>query len=533
MSKFLDYFPCCFPKEVWETYIMPHLDVADILKIRYTNSMFNDINWEYMLKNEYPVLYKHLFKEKYIRYTIDKTIIDYGKVFLTIHRNSDMTSKLKIFIKSTNRFKLKILKNLGRNRTISKILTQYVDLNVNSSMFIIDICDEGLFNLFKILLNDARLDMETGDEMLLLFFAFKEYFNCDIMNLIMNHPKFKITTDQLYFILFQLCIDNNMWSIEIISNNRHCKSLITQQINAKTCVKYATNIKDNIKDFDEKIVSYIMKAIENKNKDMVKWMFDNARDINVIYHKIINYLMYNDKNEYLLLLSTYNNIIKHNMTVLSIIHDNTELMMKLLNEQNKSLFLGDIQMYMGYLDIAIHKSNEDIFKYLLNKLENLLNGNYDKIRELFRETLKNNYNLHILKIILNSRSMNPKKTLSFNYMMGNDEYTKTIKCMKLSVFDSIDFKKYEITKIILDKYDLKITDEHFYSLAIYHRDSTVDKSKFKDILKYLLERRNIPFTENTKYKINIMRKHGDCDIISFKFLKDDDFNYDYCRRMMV
>ena len=64
--------------------------------------------------------------------------------------------------------------------------------------------------------------------MLLLFFAFKEYFNYDIMILMMNHPKFSITTEQLYLMLFHLCIDDNKKSIKIILNNDNCAIYMTK-----------------------------------------------------------------------------------------------------------------------------------------------------------------------------------------------------------------------------------------------------------------------------------------------------------------
>lgn len=95
MSEFL----VCFPKEIWETYIIPRLDIKDILEIRYTNSIFNEINWEYMIKTEYPKLYENLFNEISNKHSIIKVIMDYEKVFLTIHGNIKILDMIYKFIK--------------------------------------------------------------------------------------------------------------------------------------------------------------------------------------------------------------------------------------------------------------------------------------------------------------------------------------------------------------------------------------------------------------------------------------------------
>lgn len=384
------------PLELFELHIIPNLDVVDIINLLCTNSIFKQVKWKFVLKNVYPKLYKHLFKQIDNKYTIIKTIIDYKKLFLTLHKNINILDKLKIFIKSNNKSRLDIFEKINDN-IIFEILLQHVDPSVNNSYLLYNIFEN---KLYKLILNDTRINPTLDDNMLLYYVSMHKKFNYDILFLIMDHNNFIITEKQLYLILFHLCIDDNMNSIKLIINHDKCKLLLPLNIfNINDIVEFASEIKVHINDFDTELFSNINKAINNKNKNMVKWFFDidNVKNIHSIYLDIITILIMDKNVEYLLLLSTFDNpYYIYDMIQLCIIENKKDLMIKLIE---------DSKIYnINYLDFAIQYKRVEILEYLLPYVEN--NNNIENIRELFKNTLIFEYNLDIIKIFLSSKSLN-------------------------------------------------------------------------------------------------------------------------------
>nr|QBK89957.1 MAG: hypothetical protein LCPAC101_02400 [Pithovirus LCPAC101] len=440
---------------------------------------------------------------------------------MSLQENQNNTDILHIFIRPLNRkSKMSFFRIITKNNNIfTEILIPHID---TSKIDILKLCCDEELELIRILFNDTRVNISPEDVVnIILYFSLHKTFDLGIMILIMNHPNFMITHKQAYFILFQLCIDDNMKSIKIVLDN--CKlSLDSNLINIDTITEFATTIKGNT-EYDVNIDD-VKVAIANKNKDMVVWMMDNAKNINDIFGNVVVLLIRSDNIEYLSLMLNYNSYFRHIIIVTSIMMDKKEIMIKFMNH--------NLENYLKYIYTSMQDHNINILNYLLQKIEELSNGNGNTMRNIFTQALDESYSTQIIMVILKSKLLNVQKSFSFKSIFGEDEYSKTIKCMKSAIspiLESIQHKQFEVVKTILNQYNLKISDDQFYSIVCNR--PRYERKELKEIMKYILIRRNIPFIENTEYNIRISRGRGIYDCVDITFEKDGKFRFSSLREI--
>lgn len=259
---------------------------------------------EYMFFETYHIIYNKLLKNINNEHTIVDITIDYEKLFMIIHGNINLLDKLKEFIKSNNKEKLKILKTLENNIHISEILIQYTDISVNNSNYIYNLGKNVSDTYFEILLNDKRINPSTKDNFILFYHSYSKNYNKKLILLILNHPNFSITDKELYYILFHLCIYDNMNKIKFLLN--HSNEIVSiSLLDIDDIIEFSSAIKNHIKDFDDKLDSYIATAIKYENKRMVIWLLDNAKYIEVIRANLLMFLEFEKNMEYLDLMVSY------------------------------------------------------------------------------------------------------------------------------------------------------------------------------------------------------------------------------------
>ncbi len=129
----------CFPIELWQMHVIPHLDAEDIVEVMCMNSAFKCLNWKYMVIVRYPTLYKNLFTEIINDNNIVKKEIDYEQLYLTLHNKSELLCGLSVFIKNSNVVKVHILQYFCNN-VLSDILIPHLNPYIYGDILLVQLC---------------------------------------------------------------------------------------------------------------------------------------------------------------------------------------------------------------------------------------------------------------------------------------------------------------------------------------------------------------------------------------------------------
>ena len=129
---------------------------------------------KYILKKEYPNYYRLFSERTWNRYSIVNIEVDFNKIFLEIHRNSYILNILPEFIDEYNPAKkLELLTDIYKNSNCTyliELLITYTNPSYNDGLFLVELSCNDLPDLFKLLLNDKRLDLSIKEEENLLLF---------------------------------------------------------------------------------------------------------------------------------------------------------------------------------------------------------------------------------------------------------------------------------------------------------------------------------------------------------------------------
>ena len=342
---------------------------------------------------------------------------------------------------------------------------------------------------------EQKITSENRDE----FIQYLTTYKYDILNIILNS---NLENKTINLLILSLCKGLSFFQIDMKNYNKTVYELCSYIF--QFYVEQKNNSNSNI----AKILFICSKFIKYIDKDIKKFQFENAYDLDKNYNDDINN---NSELNSINDLNTENNFGNLNLNFYNIIVDDYDkLYLSIIKNLNNNINNEQIYQYIIlYLKI---------FKYSLNYLENIsrekiLEINYNLIIYLFNQISNSNINntnyfndiisltnkiilnylsTHIIKITLNTI----KNYSTFFYSFISNE-------IMFSLFNM----KNNDNKLIIDiiKFFYKLIDLVYISFPEYARFCKENnKNNFKEISDYINQ--NLFTKENTKLILTFIIK---------------------------
>ena len=335
------------------------------------------------------------------------------------------------------------------------------EVNPDYTKFIIFATLNGHLNIVKHILEknpNIRIDEHNNE---LIRYAF-EYNHVELVKYFINwYETKKISLTNIY----KMALDkHNDIAILIVENINNIFYNMCLESNVVSAVEYYNNYADIIK-----IRNHLLKACEDKNVELVKFLVTNIGSIKNLHHAHINEIF-------------RKSCIIGNIEIVKYLHDNFSV----INVHSYNEYIFKNLCYKGHLDVL---------KYIIDTYKNT-NNPID---------ITNEYNDILISVCKNNRI----ELLEYLVSLNNNKITI---CLYDKIVTALNENNTEIVLFLLNK---NKTNPSIYRLDIHKLlDNSYIYNKL-NILKYILE----------NYSIDIRRNNDEFFVKAFNTQKMDVIKY--------